>query len=134
MSWRTLITCKNEPEANVWRGKLAEHNIEVLILDTNVNSLGYYSVVVPVRVQVKEEDFIAAKRLVVDRGEDGNLLSLEELEALALDHPHPNEEFMEKCPSCGGIDVSFYEDPDRSWLARKVGKRIRKCECGYEWK
>ena len=133
MTWRTLITCGDELEANMWKGKLANHNIEVLILDTNVNSL-YTTSLVPIRVQVKVEDFIVAKRLVIDRGEDGNLVSLEDLEALALLHPHPNEEFMEKCPSCGGTDISFYEDPERGWIGRRVGKRIRKCECGYEWK
>lgn len=133
MNWRTLITCKNEPEANVLKAKLAGHGIQVLILDTNVNSLAYYAAAVPIRVQVREADFISAKRLVIDPG-DGDLLSLENLEALALDYPHPNEQFLEKCPSCGGTDVSYYEDPEKGGIGKFVGKRIRRCECGYEWK
>ena len=135
MTWRTLITCNEEIEANMWKGKLNDNGIEVLILDTNVNSLRYYAfALVPIRVQVKEVDFIKAKRLVIDRGEDGNLRSLEDLEALALEHPHPDDAFLEKCPSCGGNEISFFEDPDRGWVVRRFGKQLRRCVCGYEWK
>ncbi len=133
MTWRTLVTCQNEPEANIWKAKLAEHNIDALVLDTNVNALALYSGMIPVRVQVQEADFIRAKRLVIDHGEDGNLPNID-LEELALSHPHPDEAFLQKCPSCRGTNISIHVDTSQGWLGRVVGKKIRKCECGYEWK
>lgn len=132
--WKTIKSCTSAIDANLWKAKLIDQGIEAKILDDKISSVYPNTGVFPLRVQVQDDDFIRAKRLVIDRGEDGNLISVEELEAEAMSHPHPDEAHKQKCPACKGTNISVTSNSGKNWVGKLLSTRIRRCECGYEWK